>query len=138
MDLCKTESDTFRLGQKIGKLLTDGSVLILTGSLGAGKTVFVKGIASALDIKERITSPTFTIVSEYSGTLPFYHIDLYRIDSIEEFELLGLDDVLGKIGIAAIEWGEKADEALPENAIVVHFTIHNSGEREVNIQGSEI
>lgn len=78
--------------------------------MGAGKTTLVKGIAEALEIDEAITSPTFTIVSEYLGKLPLYHIDLYRVGSSEEIELLGLEELIYGNGVSVVEWSDKAPE----------------------------
>lgn len=85
-------------------------MLLLDGTLGAGKTTFVKGLAKALNIDENITSPSFTIISEYLGDMPLYHMDLYRIDSVEEFEMIGPEEMLEGNGISVIEWAEKAED----------------------------
>jgi tRNA threonylcarbamoyladenosine biosynthesis protein TsaE len=106
----------------------------LSGTLGAGKTTLVKGIAQALDIEEEVTSPSFTIISEYEGSLPLYHMDLYRIESIREFEDLGSDEMLGGKGICVIEWSEKVESVLPPH-VRVHITVEDGTTRVIEIEG---
>lgn len=105
--------ETILLGRKIGKKLRPNDVITLHGTLGAGKTTFVKGIAKALGINEPVTSPTFTILSQYDGKLMLTHMDLYRLGCEEEFELLGGEDFFYAGGITLIEWSEKAESFLP-------------------------
>ncbi len=112
-------------------------MLTLHGTLGAGKTTFVKGIAKALGIKENITSPSFTIISEYAGDLTLYHMDLYRLDSIEEFEMIGPEEMLEGRGVSVIEWAEKAEEIFPERTISVTFSIEEGGERRISVEGMQ-
>jgi tRNA threonylcarbamoyladenosine biosynthesis protein TsaE len=131
--------ETFALGAKLGALLRAGDTVCLFGDLGAGKTVFVKGIASALGIPEReITSASFTIVAEYTGTLenipvPFYHIDLYRIGSVNELDSIGVEEYMGKGGIAVVEWAEKLGEG--EGCITARFQILDGEKRDIDIEG---
>jgi tRNA threonylcarbamoyladenosine biosynthesis protein TsaE len=127
--------ETIGLGTKIGTLLNTGDIITLHGSLGSGKTTIVKGIARALDIEEEITSPSFTLISEYDGRLPLYHMDLYRIDSVEEFELIGAEELLYGSGVSIIEWAEKIEQILPNNCIAITFTIEDNGRREIRIDG---
>ncbi len=119
----------------MGKRLTQGAVVALDGPLGAGKTTFVKGIAKALGITEEITSPSFTIISEYRGTVPLYHMDLYRIDTIEEFELIGPEEMIDGEGISIIEWAHKAKDFFPKRTISVTFTMDQEGKRIIKIEG---
>jgi tRNA threonylcarbamoyladenosine biosynthesis protein TsaE len=109
----------------------------LQGPLGAGKTTFVRGVARGLGIDEPVTSPTFTLVAEYRGRMPLYHIDLYRINGVEEFELLGPEDMMGAEGVVVVEWGERAHDALPEDRIVVRVNILDDGARRVEIEGMQ-
>ncbi|CAI2718470.1 tRNA (adenosine(37)-N6)-threonylcarbamoyltransferase complex ATPase subunit type 1 TsaE [Nitrospina watsonii] len=101
--------DTQKLGERIGQLLQTGDIVLLSGDLGAGKTTLIQGIASGLKVQsnEYVRSPSFTLINEYKGRLPIYHIDLYRLDSIAEMEELGLEDYLFGQGVSLIEWGEK-------------------------------
>ena len=105
--------------------------------MGAGKTTLVKGIALGLDISDEITSPTYTIVSEYNGKIDLYHMDLYRIDSIEEFEMLGTDEFMYANNITVIEWSEKISELLPDNTIIINITILPDKARKIEIEGIE-
>jgi tRNA threonylcarbamoyladenosine biosynthesis protein TsaE len=111
--------------------LGPGAVVLFSAGLGAGKTTFTKGIALGLGIEETLTSPTYTIISEYHGRLDLYHIDLYRINDAEELENLGLRDILGGSGVSVVEWSGKLDasglvDEMDENAI--RITIHGAGE----------
>lgn len=103
------------VGKRLGKLLSPGDVLCLTGELGAGKTCFVKGIADGLGIRgKNITSPTFIIVNEYRGKIPLYHIDLYRTGIIEDLRDIGMEEMVYGRGVTAIEWAERIKDRLPD------------------------
>ena len=128
-----SDEDTVKLGKIAGGLLPPGSTVILTGPLGAGKTVFVKGIAKGLHIASPVVSPSYTIAAMYEGTLPLAHIDLYRTGTDEELELLGFDELLNTTGINVIEWGEKARQFLDEDAIRVTIAIVSANERTITI-----
>ncbi|MCF7913939.1 MAG: tRNA (adenosine(37)-N6)-threonylcarbamoyltransferase complex ATPase subunit type 1 TsaE [Spirochaetaceae bacterium] len=127
--------DTIRLGQKIGYKVAPGDIITLHGSLGSGKTTIVKGIADSLQIADEITSPSYTLIAEYEGRIPLYHMDLYRIDSLEEFELLGAEELLYGSGVSIIEWAEKIEQLLPDNCISITFCIDAAAEREIKIEG---
>ena len=90
----KNEDETIALGEKIGELLSKGDIIAMEGTLGAGKTTITKGIAKALGVIDNITSPTFCLISEYAGKMPLYHMDVYRLDGVEDFQGLGVDDML--------------------------------------------
>ena len=107
------EEELIQWGQRLGKLLRAGDVLVLTGDLGAGKTTFTKGLALGLGISQMIKSPTYTIVREYEGRLPLYHLDVYRIG--DDPDSIDLDDFLFGEGVTVIEWGELLGENLPED-----------------------
>lgn len=130
---------TLKLGIKIGRKLNRGNIVTLNGDLGAGKTVIAKGIALALDIKEDVTSPTYNIICEYNGNIPFYHMDLYRISDYDEFEMLGVDHLLFGNGITVIEWSERIIDELPENLVIVNISIdQNTNNRTIEIKGLEL
>ncbi len=130
--------ETIKIGKSLGEKLKKGDIVSLTGPLGAGKTVLIKGIAISLGIQDEITSPSFTLISEYHGIFPLYHIDLYRLDSIYEIEDLGFEDIIYDNGITVIEWGEKAISLLPESTIRVKIDIKENQNREITIDGISI
>ncbi len=110
----------------------------LRGSLGAGKTVLAKGLALALGISEPIVSPTFTLIQEYEGTLPLHHMDLYRIGSTEEFEMIGGEELLYSNGVTLIEWSEKIADMLPDSTLYVDIGIMPNQERTITLQGADV
>jgi len=116
------------LGERFAEKLKKGSVIALKGGLGAGKTCLVKGIARGLGITEIVTSPTYTIVSEYSArlngeTVPLYHIDAYRLNGDEDFENTGAGELMGGGGIAIIEWSERIPRSIPTDALHIDIEI---------------
>ena len=112
--------ETVDLGRRMGADAKPGQIYTLNGDLGAGKTIFTKGMAAGLGIEEPVSSPTFTIVQEYSGgRLPLYHFDVYRIGEPEEMEEIGYDDYFFGEGVCLIEWAELIRELLPERVISV-------------------
>ena len=130
----ESESETKEIGRIIGEKLSAGDAVCLYGELGSGKTTMVKGIASAFGIDERdITSASFTIIAEYKGATPFYHIDLYRIEPERAGEL-GLDEYLGK-GVSVVEWAERAGDEIPEGCIKVRINYAGENARDVEIEG---
>ncbi len=136
--ISKKTEDTLNLGIEIGKKLKPGSIISLKGDLGTGKTVIAKGIGLALNVAENITSPTYNIICEYSGKIPFYHMDLYRISDYDEFEMLGVDHLLFGTGITVIEWSERIEEELPDDIIHITITRDSSNEyRNIVIKGLE-
>ncbi len=113
---------TQKLGVHIGELALPGDVFLLIGDLGAGKTCLTQGIAWGLDIKEYTLSPSFVIIRELYGRLPLYHVDLYRLDRIEESMELGLDDYLYGRGVCVVEWAEKALSILPKEHLLIKIS----------------
>lgn len=112
--------DTKEFAKKMGQEVKAGDVLCLLGDLGVGKTVFTQGFAEGLEIKEPISSPTFTLVQEYEeGRLPFYHFDVYRIADVEEMEEIGFDDYIYGNGVCLIEWANLIEEILPQSLKVI-------------------
>lgn len=135
----KTSSvdETIALGEKIGMQLVAGDIIAMEGTLGAGKTTITKGIAKALGVDDTITSPTFCLVSEYSGRLPLFHIDAYRLDSAEDFQGLGADDMLYGDGVSIIEWSEKVRSELPRKTITLRLELLSDGGREITLENWE-
>ena len=116
------------MGEHFTEKLKKGSVIALKGGLGAGKTCLVKGIARGLGVAEIVTSPTYTIVSEYSARLngemvPLYHIDAYRLNGDEDFENTGAGELMDGGGIAIIEWSERVPRSIPADAITIEIEI---------------
>ena len=126
--------ETIALGYKIGKKLKKGDIIAMQGTLAAGKTTITKGIAQALEISEEITSPTFCLISEYSGKMPLYHMDVYRLDGTEDFINLGVDDMLYGDGVCIIEWSEKIMDELPKNTIILRILPQEDGSRKIEIE----
>jgi tRNA threonylcarbamoyladenosine biosynthesis protein TsaE len=129
--------DTFSLGQRIASFLTEGSVVALQGELGSGKTYLVKGIAKGLGVTETITSPTYTIISEYNSSVALYHIDAYRLSGDEDFENSGGREIINSGGISLIEWSERIPKSIPKDAITVIFKITGPCSRLIQIKGLE-
>ncbi len=113
---------TFEFAKKIGEKLKSGDVLCLDGDLGVGKTVFTKGVAAGLGIKDDVSSPTFTLIQEYyGGRLPLYHFDVYRIDGLWDMDDLGYEEYFYGEGVCLVEWGSMIKELFPENTIHVRI-----------------
>lgn len=131
--------ETERLGQRLGETLRGGEVVAYLGELGAGKTAFTRGLARGLGISMRVTSPTYTIVNEYTGgRLPLFHFDMYRLGSEEELFDIGWEDYLIRGGVCAVEWSERVTDALPEDTLWVDIA-RGSGENDriITITGGE-
>lgn len=136
MPIIKTNNaeESIALGKKIGSLLKKGSVILLTGDLGAGKTTFTKGIGQALGVKRIINSPTFTIVKIYEGSMPLYHLDLYRLDGVgEDFDL---EEYLYGQGICVVEWPYQAEGLLPKEFLQINIRRIGDNEREFELTAS--
>ena len=136
-----SREETVALGGRLADALKTGRVVAFTGDLGAGKTAFVSGMARALGVEERVTSPTFTIVNEYEGgRLPLFHFDLYRLEGAEDLFDIGWDDYLDRGGVCAVEWSERAEEALPPETVRVTLRRcpENENWRTVTVEGVEI
>jgi tRNA threonylcarbamoyladenosine biosynthesis protein TsaE len=132
-----SDRETIALGRKLGALLEDGDMVALVGELGSGKTWFTKGIALGLGIggNEVITSPSFALVNEYEGKVPFFHMDVYRLGSLSEFLSAGLEEFLHQSGVVAMEWADRWPEILPKKRIKVEFVILDGSRREITLSG---
>jgi tRNA threonylcarbamoyladenosine biosynthesis protein TsaE len=135
----RNTSETIQIGKRLGRLLQPGDVVALVGDLGAGKTQFIKGLAEGVGVGRAtyVSSPSFTLINEYPGRIPFYHIDLFRLESEKEAEGLGLEEYLRGNGITAIEWAEKISSLLPEELlwVKIHYTGEHSRTLEIVGQG---
>ncbi len=114
-----SEEETRRIARELGQQAEAGEIYCLDGDLGTGKTVFAKGFAEGLGVRETVTSPTFTLVREYKGRIPLYHFDVYRIRDSEELLELGYEDYFFGEGVCLIEWPERISELLPERVSTV-------------------
>lgn len=128
--------ETQELGRCIGEQALPGDIILLTGNLGAGKTCLTQGIAQGLGIQEYVMSPSFVIVRELRGRLWLYHIDLYRLDRIEEMADLGLDDYFYGGGVCVIEWAEKAMNLLPKEHLLIEISYLSDTERQFQMKPS--
>ena len=125
---------TQRLGSFIGRLAAGGDIYLLTGNLGTGKTCLVQGIAFGLGVKEYACSPSFMIAREYHGRLTLYHLDLYRLDHIEEIVDLGIDEYFQDDSVCAIEWAEKGSNTLPHDNLNIGLKHLPGDERELTFE----
>jgi tRNA threonylcarbamoyladenosine biosynthesis protein TsaE len=128
----RTAEDTVALGDALGPLLRVHDVLALSGDLGAGKTTLVRGIAHGLGAQEHVASPTFTLVREYvSGRIPVAHVDVYRLDRVQDVVDLALDELEDGRCVLIVEWGDAIEELLPEDLLQIQMTVDDpSGEDE--------
>jgi tRNA threonylcarbamoyladenosine biosynthesis protein TsaE len=132
----RSTDETLALARAVGELLRPGDVVSLAGGLGAGKTVFARGVARALGVTEPVVSPSFTIVREYEGRMPLVHVDVYRIDTIQELHDLGFEELLRDDAVTLVEWGDVIDGMLPGERLDVRLAAGDGDdERVVEIEG---
>ena len=131
----RSADETRVLGKKIGTLINQPVIISLIGDLASGKTAFVQGLAQGLQVPDDyyITSPSFTLINEYPGRLPLLHVDLYRLDSLRDFEDIGLDELLYEQAVTAIEWADKLDDSLHFDYLAVTFEIIDDHCRQISI-----
>lgn len=137
----KSPKETQKLGEKFAKSLKGGEVIALYGDLGAGKTVFVQGLARGLGIKKGVVSPTFVFMRSYPFRLNrkqfvFYHLDLYRGESNQDFEALGLEEIFAPDSVVVLEWANKIEKELPKDNIKVYFERQDERTRNITIKGN--
>ena len=122
---------TRALAAALGPLLEAGDVVSLVGDLGAGKTAFAQGLAEGLGVVGPVTSPTFTIVQEYEGRLPIAHVDVYRLDTVQDLYDLGFDELIDDGRVTIVEWGDLVAQALPPDRLVVRIEPGNADNERV-------
>jgi tRNA threonylcarbamoyladenosine biosynthesis protein TsaE len=133
----KGPDETRRAGQRLGSVVGVGDVVLLSGELGAGKTVFVQGMAQGMGYEGQVSSKSFVIMGEYMGRVKLYHADLYRLEAPEEVEELGLGE-LTEDGVLVVEWPERGEWALPDGDVAVEFQVRSENERVLRfVSGSE-
>jgi tRNA threonylcarbamoyladenosine biosynthesis protein TsaE len=126
-------ADTRRLGERLGALLEPGDVILLSGELGAGKTVFVQGMARGLGFDGSVSSKSFVLLGEYPGRLSLYHADLYRLEDPDQVQDLGLDEISAG-GVLVVEWPERAGEGiLQDDHLLVEFEVMDENRRELRV-----
>ena len=138
--MTKSVLETIQIGKWVGSQLSAGDVVALFGDLGTGKTHFIKGLAAGVaGIKpDDVSSPSFTLINEYEGRVPFYHIDLYRLISETEAEELGIEEYLHGKGITAIEWADKIPSLLPREVLDIRIQYTGERSRSVELSGRGI
>ena len=114
--------ETGRLGEELGRVLEPGDLLALVGGLGAGKTCLSQGVLAGLGVRGPVSSPTFTIVNEYQGRLPVYHLDVYRLENAGQLEDLGFEEFVYGDGVTVLEWADKVEELLPPEHLRIEMT----------------
>ena len=136
--ITNSERETEQLGERLAQKLPDGAVVAMYGDLGAGKTVFVRGMARGMGIDMRVSSPTFTIVNEYLGERELFHFDMYRLGSDDELFDIGCEDYLGRGGLCDVEWRVNVAEAFDGSEIKVEITKLSETSRKIEIEGAEL
>lgn len=129
--ITRSEIETIELAQNFEAEKFPNMIICLDGDLGSGKTVFTKGIANALGINEVITSPTFTIIKEYIGELPLYHMDVYRLDGNSDG--IGIEEYFSKGGVVVIEWSKTIDDILPKERLDINFKVLDENKRQLTL-----
>lgn len=133
--LCPGPDDTESLGGRLASSLRPGDVVVLAGGLGAGKTLFTKGLATGLGVEETVVSPSFVLVREYrSGFMPVVHVDVYRLGSFNEFDDLDVLE-MSKEGVLVVEWGEAVESALPADHLRIEFVVGEDESRLLRFVG---
>lgn len=133
--ISSSEEETYSLGETIGELVEAGQIILLSGDLGAGKTVLAQGICAGLGVLEDVTSPTFNLINEYEGDLTVYHMDLYRLEKEEELYDLAIEEYLESDGVVIIEWPDLVYDLLPPDFIYIKINTLAEEEREISLEG---
>ena len=139
--VCSTSDDTVAAGEAFAPLLRCGDIVLLSGTLGAGKTTFVKGVARGLGVRERVTSPTFTMVRQHlcrndQGIEIVHHCDVYRVDSLDEVVDLALGELVEESAVALVEWGELAASVFGRDVLTIDFLVDEAEQRTLVVDGA--
>jgi tRNA threonylcarbamoyladenosine biosynthesis protein TsaE len=129
--ISQSPEHTRKLGARLGELMRGGELVLLEGDLGAGKTALTQGIAEGLQVRQVVSSPTFTLLKEYEGRLPLYHFDLYRLDDPLEILDLGFEEYFSGSGVCVVEWADKAGELWPAEHLRIGFTAISETQRRL-------
>ena len=130
--ITRSVEETLAWAESLAQRLGPGDVVCLSGELGAGKSVIARGVGRGLGVTDEIVSPTFNYVLEYAGRVPFFHADLYRLQGIQDFVALGLEEYFERDGVFVIEWPERVTDLLPGNFYRIHVVIlPNMSERQI-------
>lgn len=137
---CATAEDTIAAGEAFAEVLSSSDIVLLSGTLGAGKTTFVKGVAKGLGVSERITSPTFTMVREHQcsnalGIETLHHCDVYRVESLDEVLDLALGELVEDSAVALVEWGELAASVFGRDVMTIDFSVEVDDARILTVDG---
>ncbi len=130
--ITKSPEETKNLGKEVSKLTKPGDLLAFYGELGAGKTCFIQGISQGLEVKDYVTSPSFTIINEYQGKVPVYHFDLFRLDDDEDIFELGYEEYFYGEGLTVIEWAEKIEQLLPKEHLKIDIKFKDRYQRTIS------
>lgn len=133
--LTNSAIETKEFATRLGTLVSPGDVITLEGDLGAGKTTFTQGLAVGLGVKRNVTSPTFTIIKEYQGRIPLYHMDVYRLEDAEED--IGFAEYFYGTGITIIEWAQYINDFLPKNRLDIYIEVIDQDRRKIICQSSD-
>jgi tRNA threonylcarbamoyladenosine biosynthesis protein TsaE len=129
--ISNNEDQTKEFAKKLASYLQPGDVIALEGDLGAGKTTFTKGLAEGLEITKNVNSPTFTIIKEYKGSMPLFHMDVYRLENSDED--LGFDEYFEGVGVTVVEWAHLIKDQLPLELLTIYLTHINDGARNIKL-----
>jgi len=130
--ITKSPEETKKLGEEVGKLTKPGDLLAFYGELGAGKTCFIQGISHNLEVKDYVTSPSFTIINEYQGKVPIYHFDLFRLNNVEEISELGYEEYFHGDALTVIEWAGKIEHFLPKEHLKIDIKFKDRYQRTIS------
>ncbi|MGH2764397.1 MAG: tRNA (adenosine(37)-N6)-threonylcarbamoyltransferase complex ATPase subunit type 1 TsaE [Actinomycetota bacterium] len=133
--MTRAPDETRKVAAALAELLVPGDVVSLTGDLGAGKTTFVQGASRGLGVEEQVASPTFVLVREYRGDVPVYHLDVYRLERLQEVIDLGFEDLLDPAGVIFVEWGDAIEALLPDQHLRVELRTEEDETRRLSFSG---